>query len=43
MSQKKRDPKTIRGMIREDFTGDGRKDIGTALRQDFFGKKKRKK
>lgn len=40
---KKRGPKTFRGMIRKDFTGDGRKNLDTAIREDFFGKKKRKK
>jgi hypothetical protein len=41
--KKKKGPKTIQGMIRKDFTGNGRKRLDTAIREDFFGKKKRKK
>ena len=40
---KKKGPKTMRGMLRKDFTGDGRKKLDTFIREDFFGKKKRKK
>jgi hypothetical protein len=39
---KKKGPKTIQGMIRKDFTGDGRKRLDTAVHEEFFGKKKRK-
>jgi hypothetical protein len=40
--KKRKGPKTIRGMIRKDFTSDGRKNLDTAIRKEFFGKKKRK-
>lgn len=40
---KKKGPKTFRGMLRKDFTGDGRKKLDTFIYEDFFGKKKRKK
>jgi len=30
------------GMIRKDFTGDGRKKLETAIHEEFFGKKKKK-
>ena len=38
----KKGPKTMRGMIRKDFAGDGRKRLDTAVCEEFFGKKKRK-
>ena len=40
---KKKGPRTMRGMIRKDFTGDGRKNLDTFVQEQFFGKRKRKK
>jgi hypothetical protein len=40
---KKKEPKTMQGIIRKDFTGDGRKRLDTAIREQFYGKKKKKK
>jgi len=40
-------PKTIRGSIRKDLTGDGRKNSSTAIKENFpnsmFGKHKKRK
>lgn len=38
-----KEPKTLRGAMRKTFTGDGRKNLDTALREDFWGKEKKKK
>ncbi len=39
----RKEPKTIRGQLRKGMTGDGRKNIGTKMREDLFGKKPKKK
>jgi len=35
--------KTIRGKIRKDLSGDGRKNPSTGIREALFGKKSRNK
>jgi hypothetical protein len=40
--RKKKGPKTMTGMIRKDFTGDGRKRLDTAIREELYGKKKKR-
>jgi hypothetical protein len=40
--RKKKGPKTMQGMIRKDFTGDGRKRLDTAIHEQFYGKKKKR-
>ena len=35
--------KTIRGKIRKDLSGDGRKNPSTAVRESLFGKRKKKR
>jgi len=39
---KKKGPKTMVGMWRKDVTGDGRKSIDKAIREEFYGKKKKR-
>lgn len=39
----KKEPKTMRGMGRKILTGDGRKNPETAIRESYFGKKKKGK
>jgi hypothetical protein len=41
MFDSKKGPKTTRGQIRKGMTGDGRKNLDTAVRESLFGKKKR--
>lgn len=38
----KKEPKTIQGMGRKILTGDGRKNPETVIREQLFGKKKKK-
>jgi hypothetical protein len=37
-----REPKTFRGAMRKAATGDGRKNLDTAIKEELWGKKKRK-
>jgi hypothetical protein len=38
----KKGPKTIRGMLRKDLTRDGRKSVDKAIREELYGKKKKR-
>ncbi len=37
-----KETKTFRGAMRKGLTGDGRKNLGTAMREELWGKKKKR-
>ena len=39
---RKKGPKTWRGQMRKELTGNGRKRLDTAIREEFFGVKRKK-